>query len=739
MGNFSRHLGQILKRLAPWTLSLGLSTVLVLGLSWLFLKPKLEPSADRPRSQQVSPINSALAALRSIPAQQRLDPLKQLAQQGTTQEQNQARYVLAADLVQLQQGEEALRWLEGLEERYPLLASHIAVLHAQAQTQAGQTEQAETTWQRILADYPQEPAAAEALFVLGNQNPDLWQQAITDFPAHPQTVEIAVAQLQKKPKQLKPLMLIAKHGLFLPNYGDYLTQLTQNFKAQLKPSDWQIVAFGYWEKQLYKEGALAYAQAPQTSQTAYRAARGLQLGGEQKKAIAAYQKMIAAYPNAKETPLALSKLASLEKDLGQAAQHYDRAFQLSKEQQPTLAAQVLGERIQRLQKAKQPSQTLQQTLLEQFSQTDDAAALRWQQAEKQRQAGNLPRARQLALQIQAQNPNSRQAAAAVFWAGKWASSSDERQTAFQTLWKTYPDSYYAWRAAVLSGWTVGDFNSIRSFQPQIQFPSTQLPLAAGSPALQELYQLGQHQTAWERWQWEFRNRQEPSLSEQLTDGLLRLGVRDYLDGIYMLANLETRAREEQDSEQQVKQWQDHPGFEQALFPLAYFTPIRKWSNQRNLNPFLVLSLMRQESRFQPKIRSVAGAVGLMQVLPETAEWVSGKAGLKTYEIDGIDDNINLGTWYLDYTHRNYNDNSMLAIASYNAGPGNVDRWVQQTAITDVDMFVEDIPFPETKNYVKSVSENYWNYLRLYNPQIQQLMRAQANPSDQPNQLDSSLK
>lgn len=704
---------------------MGLSSALVLGLAWLFLKPKLE-STDQPlESQQVSPANSALVALRPLPAQQRLDPLKQLAQQGTAQEQNQARYVLAADLIDLQQGAEALRWLEGLEERYPLLASHIAVLQAEAQTLAGQTEEATGTWQRIIADYAKEPAAAEALFALGKQKPELWQQAITDFPGHPQTVKIAVEQLKKKPKQLKLLMLIAEHGLFLTDYGDYLTQLTKEFKGQLKPADWQIIAFGYWEKQIYKEGALAYAQAPQTSQTAYRSARGLQLGGEKKKAIAAYQKMIAAYPEAKETPLALSKLASLETDLGAAAQHYDRALQLSQEQQPNLAAQILGERIQRLEKAKQPSSTLEQTLLQQFSTTNDAAALRWRQAERQQKAGNLAGARKLALEIQDQNPNSPQAATAVFWAGKWATTADERQTAFQTLWKTYPDSYYAWRAAVLSGWNVGDFTSIRSFQPQIRFPSTQLPLAAGSPALQELYQLGQNKTAWKRWQWEFRNRQEPSLSEQLTDGLLRLGVEEYLDGIYMLANLETRAREEKDPEKLVEQWQDHPGFEQALFPLAYFTPIRKWSNQRNLNPFLVLSLMRQESRFQPKIRSVAGAVGLMQVLPETADWVSGKAGLKTYEIDGIDDNINLGTWYLDYTHRNYNDNSMLAIASYNAGPGNVDRWVKQNSVTDVDVFVEDIPFPETKNYVKSVSENYWNYLRLYNPQIQELMQGQA--------------
>lgn len=726
MGNSPHPLGQFLKRSAPWVLSMGLSTVVVLGLAWLFLKPHLESSPDPIGSPQTTPVNSALAALRSLPPQQRRAQLEQLAQQGSAQEQNQARYVLAADLIQLQQGAEALRWLEGLEDRYPLLASHIAVLQAQAQALAGQAETADATWQRILQAYPQEPAAAEALFALGKRQPDLWQQGITQFPAHPRTVSIAVEQLQQQPQQLNLLLLIAEHGLYLPNYGDYLTQLTQDFKSQLTPAHWQIIAFGYWEKQIYKEGALAYAQAPQTTQTAYRAARGLQLGGEKKKAIAAYQTMIAAYPNAKETPLALSKLASLEKDLSKAAQHYDRAMQLSQEQQPDLAAQILWERIQRWQKAKQPSQAIQQKLLQQFSQTDSAAALRWQQAEQQQQASNLTGARQLALQIQQQNPKSPQAAIAIFWAGKWASSPEETQTAFQTLWKTYPDSYYAWRAAVLSGWDVGDFSSLRSLQPQIQPPITQLPLAAGSPALQELYQLGQNQGAWERWQWEFKNRQQPSLAEQLTDGLLRLGVRDYLDGIFMLANLETRAQAEKDPEQLVQTWQNHPGYKQALFPLAYFTPIRNWASQRNLNPLLVLSLMRQESRFQPKIRSVAGALGLMQVLPETAEWVSTKAGLKTYQLDNVEDNINIGTWYLDYTHRNYNDNSMLAIASYNAGPGNVDRWVQKTPITDVDAFVEDIPFPETKNYVKSVSENYWNYLRLYNPQIKKLMQQQGN-------------
>ncbi|NJM64360.1 MAG: transglycosylase SLT domain-containing protein [Acaryochloris sp. RU_4_1] len=726
MGNLFSQVGQLLKRSAPWTLAMSLSTLLVLGLAELFLKPQPDP-ARKTSSSQVTPLPATLAALRALPPQQRLAQLQQFAQHSSTQGQNQARYLLAADLIELKQGEAALRWLEGLEQRYPLLAASIAVLQAQAQELMGQTELAETTWKRILKQYPQDPAMAEALFVLGQSQPQLWQEAISQFPAHPRTVEIAVKLLQKNPQQRNLLLLIAEHGLYLPNYTDYLDQLTRKFKSQLHPPEWQIIAFGYWEKQAYKEGALAYAQAPRTSQTAYRAARGLELAGEKNKAIAAYQNMIAAYPQAQETPVALTKLAGLETDLGAALAYLDQALKLSRSQQPEVAGQALFERIQRLQKAQQstPAQQAQNTLLQTFSSTEAAATLRWQLVEEYRQQGNLAVARQLALQLQDQNPQSPLAPAAIFWAGKWAQNigkSQETQTAFQTLWRSYPDSYYAWRAAVLSGWDVGDFTDVRSLQPQIQRPLEQLPLAAGSPALQELYQLGQTQAAWERWQWEFRNRQQPSLSEQLTDGLLRIGVRDYLDGIFMLTNLETRAQEESDPQQLYQQWQKHPGYEQALFPLAYLTPVRQWARQRNLNPLLVMSLIRQESRFQPQVRSVAGAVGLMQVLPETAEWVSQRIGLKTYQIDGVEDNINLGTGYLDYTHQTYNNNSLLAIASYNAGPGNVDEWVKTMPNNDADAFVENIPFPETKNYIKSVLGNYWNYLRLYNPQVKQLFQ-----------------
>jgi len=105
----------------------------------------------------------------------------------------------------------------------------------------------------------------------------------------------------------------------------------------------------------------------------------------------------------------------------------------------------------------------------------------------------------------------------------------------------------------------------------------------------------------------------------------------------------------------------------------------------------------------------------MQVMPDTGEWIAPQIELEEYSLTDPNDNINLGTWYLDYTHRKYDNNSLLAIASYNAGPSNVDSWMERFDLRDFDQFVENIPFPETKGYVETVFGNYWNYVNLYQP------------------------
>ena len=207
------------------------------------------------------------------------------------------------------------------------------------------------------------------------------------------------------------------------------------------------------------------------------------------------------------------------------------------------------------------------------------------------------------------------------------------------------------------------------------------------------------------------NKKELTVNEEFTYGLMQLYKGQHLRGINKIWYLKQRNNPE--DKQQWQALRQTTQYWQSLFPIPYEASIFKWAKHRNLNPLLVTSLIRQESRFEKEIRSWAGALGLMQVMPATGKTAAKNIGLANYSLTNPEDNINIGTYYLDYTHNRYNNNSMLAVASYNAGPNNVAKWVSRYGVADYDEFVEKIPFRETKGYVESVFENYWNYMRIY--------------------------
>ena len=660
---------------------------------------------------------SEVLPLAQLSPEKRVSKLEALAQEPASQDRNRARYLLASDLIGQQQGAEALKWLEGLEKDYPLLAGHIAVQRARAYEIAGDAGKAEDAWQEVLKRYGKEPVAAEALFALGQKDSKYWDRAIEEFPKHPRTIEIASLRLQKNPNQQEMLMVLAKHGLYHPNIISVLDRLDSKFGEKLTEEEWEAVAFGYWEKQEYGKAGAAYAKATRTPRNAYRAGRGLQLGEKQDSAANAYKKLLREYPEAEETALGLLRLQQLVSPK-QAIDYLDAVVKRFPEKAPEALlqkAQVLDSR-----KNAKAAEEVRQTLLSEHSKSDAAAQLRWTQAQQRAGVSDIQRAWEFAQQIITENPESEQAPEAGFWAGKWAKilgKDAEVKQAFEWVLAKYPESYYAWRSAVLLGWDVGDFTTVRDRTPLVLQPEVLPNLPAGSDVLKELYQLGQGAEAWKLWQIEYKNPMEPTVAEQFTDGLMRLAVGDNLDGIYMVGSLNQREKPEEKLQYQTLK--QERAYWHALFPFPFLDSIVNWSEARKLNSLLVTSLIRQESRFMPAIKSAVGAVGLMQVMPETGAEVAKTFGVKQYKLDNPDDNIQLGTGYLDFTHRQYKNNSLLAVASYNAGPSNVADWIAKYGFSDPDTFVEKIPFEETQTYVKSVFGNYWNYLRLYNPELSQ--------------------
>jgi soluble lytic murein transglycosylase len=717
------------KKPFPLAIGAGLSVILigtgVAAVKWNDIQQywpslgQVQQNQDA-KAQPPQEAQSAVLSLVTQPPQQRASRLQAIASGSPSLDRSRARYILANDALQQKQGKQALTWLEGLESEYPLLAAQVAYKRAIAAEIIGDKAKAKAAWQHLLQTYPENPVAAEALYALGQSDAKLLDLAIAQFPSHPRSVEIVRQRLEKTPNQLSLLLHLLKHDHDSKEIGTVMNQLMTQHQDQLKPEDWEALAFLYWQRREYLQSGKAYAKAPPTPRNVYRAARAQWLGGLRAEGIAEYQRLIQNFPTAKDTGLGLVRLAALSKP-DDALVYLDQAI---KEFPAQAGAALLAKaKILDAQNSAKTASQIRELALSKYGNSDEVAQFRWESARYRAKIGDYKGAWQWAQPITQQHPDSELAPEAAFWVGKWAARMGRQEDArksYEYLLQRYPASYYAWRAAGELGMNVGTFTNVRQLIPQVVRPPEKPILPAGSDAVKELYQLGQKLDARSLWQTEFSNYIQPSVAEQYTDGALLIGVGKNIQGLTQIESI-SWWRETEAEKKEIAALKQQPAYWYTLYPFPYLEYIEKWSQERQLNPLLVIALMRQESRFETTIRSVANAIGLMQVLPSTADWVANNIKLKNYALENPNDNINLGTWYLGHTHEQYQNNSLLAVASYNAGPGNVASWLKRFPHTDPDEFVEDIPFPETQGYVKHVFENYWNYMRLYNPETAQML------------------
>ncbi|MGH9329410.1 MAG: transglycosylase SLT domain-containing protein, partial [Vicinamibacterales bacterium] len=153
----------------------------------------------------------------------------------------------------------------------------------------------------------------------------------------------------------------------------------------------------------------------------------------------------------------------------------------------------------------------------------------------------------------------------------------------------------------------------------------------------------------------------------------------------------------------------------VMFPLEYWDAIRRYATARDLDPYLVAALIGQESTFDPDIRSAANAWGLMQIVPATGRRLARSLGIprfRTAMLTQPELNIRLGTTYFARLVDQFGAEH-LALASYNAGESRVVRWIAERPGLERDEFIDDIPFPETQNYVKRILGTAEDYRTLY--------------------------
>ena len=178
------------------------------------------------------------------------------------------------------------------------------------------------------------------------------------------------------------------------------------------------------------------------------------------------------------------------------------------------------------------------------------------------------------------------------------------------------------------------------------------------------------------------------------------------------------------------------------FPMPFRKDVVAKASEIGLDPAYVYGLIRQESRFITDARSTVGASGLMQLMPATARWTAKKIGL-SYTQDLITDrdtNLKLGTSYLKLVLDDFNGSQALAAAAYNAGPGRPRKW-RDGPIVEPAIWAENVPFAETRDYVKKVLSNATYYaaqLGVAAPSLKTRLGRPIGPAAQPNALDKDL-
>ena len=169
----------------------------------------------------------------------------------------------------------------------------------------------------------------------------------------------------------------------------------------------------------------------------------------------------------------------------------------------------------------------------------------------------------------------------------------------------------------------------------------------------------------------------------------------------------------------LKPWADK-AVQEFTLPLRHEDIIRQQAQDKDLDPALIAGVIYVESRFRDQT-SIAGAKGLMQILPSTADYIARKSGGTAFEQGDLATpqiNIAYGSWYLRYLLQHYHGNELLALAAYNAGEGKVDQWYREASARGEDFeAATHIPFPETRSYVGSVLEMRSRYREEYGREL----------------------
>jgi soluble lytic murein transglycosylase len=557
-----------------------------------------------------------------------------------------------------------------------------AALAAEA---SGDPGEATTLWRELLQRFPGQPASADALYALGRQTPPLRRQLLQRFPAHPAALAAALENRQA--------LHLARWGARWPGADALLRQSCSRRKPSLSTDERQQLASGLAQLGDGTAASQCLGTAPAPAALQLSLAKALLRGSadEQHQAEASLLALARRHPDGPEAGEAVALLAQQPGGAAlQGLQQLPTGLRASAPVQARLA---------------QEGQVPWREVLQRWPRDPSSWDLQWELARKALLQRQWRQATAVLASLESQLLPAQLAARQLFWRGYSASRQGQAPQAeahWRQLLAISPGGYYAWRARLHLGQASDD--GPRRDTPDSQGPELAWqPLASGDAHLDALWRLGQPLEAWEHWRHSRGGALPQGAAELLLEGRLRTGVGDDWTGLGQLEQAGLRLPQTSCVSQWQRELQQHPRRFQSAFAEA--------SSSAGLDPALLLAVARQESRFTPAVSSAVGAVGLLQLMPETASEVAGTA-MTPAALRDPDRNALLGARYLRQLLDHWQGNRFLAVASYNAGAGAVQGWLGGAAPnvqTEPELWTEAIPYPETRLYTKKVLGNLFTY------------------------------
>jgi soluble lytic murein transglycosylase-like protein len=648
-----------------------------------------------------------------------------------------------------QRWDSAIRVYQGLITEVPLLQDYTIYLLGNCYLNTKDISNAQKSFQKLIEEYPESAIIPSVhyqlalLYLNNNQLEQFYREGrlvleISQEEKLKAKVLSKMSDVLWEEGQLFDSLLLLKELIenryererisILEDLFVHRFQIAKDKKGLEMPPDLTLfcaeILFNYRQYKtaelFYEEIIAKYAHQIDLAQVNYDKARAIYYQGEYERAIDQCLYILENFAQEEIIVRTLylyagALLSTGNRDL--AGMKYYQIIEKYPENYFAQASYLRLSEIEFLQNKEEEGVKILNQLLSKYPESSPAQEAAWILAHYYTDKNLIKEALQYYQFIYEYFPQSEKADDALYWMGKLLYPLDENKGAqwYERLLKQYPDSYYSFRLPVEISKSYHNLENIIAQSKKITeeklrkdyFPGDRVAQLSAYKA-ELLFLTGYYQES--IWEISYALKQEP---QNIYAQFLLTKAYAEADHYYrsisyaqMLLNYFLNNNKEQIP---LAVWE-------YAFPTYYYSLVRKIAADYYLDPYLIWATIREESHFNPYSESKAGARGLMQIVFSTGDWIAQKLNYKEFEYDLLFEpevNIKFGGWYLQYLQERFEKNIYLIVSGYNAGPGITSQWIEKMDVNDLDVFVENIPYPETSEHIKKVIRSYLIYQIIY--------------------------